>query len=436
MTIYLPKNNQLEKAELDQLADINIHSHKIFTVSCDFQVSPKCRRQYTMQFRDYIKLTNKNGGKLICLFCSRTVKHSGRNNPNTKYHTLDDNFFSSINSDEKAYLLGWIASDGTINSRGFEIAIGEIDIRTLEVLRDIICKEIPVIRYDGNTTKMCKFTVNSKQIAQDLCIWLQIKPGKKSDVVKFPLIEDQYKRMFLRGYFEGDGCVSTKKAKVKAPKCSITSNSTSMLNSIKQAINIPCYHNQTEGQLVWERRGAIALLDFIYEGNLHLALQRKYDLYLYWKTEYQFNSTKNKKRGADHYAFGKSPSVETRKKMSLAKVGDKSSMAKLNWDVVRQIRAFYQTGDLSFADLATKYDVCPTTIGQIVRNEHWVDSTYVFVKRSKIKAKSKKLTEQDVQEIKRLLASGITSEEISRQFNVNASTILAIRWNKIWKDIK
>ena len=54
-------------------------------------------------------------------YCSRVcwgISVLGRGNQNSRYKQLDDTFFSEIDSPSKAYLLGWIASDGTIGKNG------------------------------------------------------------------------------------------------------------------------------------------------------------------------------------------------------------------------------------------------------------------------------------------------------------------------------
>ena len=50
--IYVQKNNQLEPEDLAVLTkENNIHSHKVFIVSCDLQSSLKCRKTYSLELR-------------------------------------------------------------------------------------------------------------------------------------------------------------------------------------------------------------------------------------------------------------------------------------------------------------------------------------------------------------------------------------------------
>jgi len=288
--IYVEKNNQLEPADLEALIQNNsIHSHKIFTVTCDFNVSSKCRNLYTMELRQYIKITNNNDNKLPCIYCHRAINYSGRNNPNTKYN-INDQLFSRVDTDEKAYLLGWIGSDGHIGKRGFSISIHQKDIKTLTMLRNIVCKEIPIKLLDTQTSKMCKFDTNSQKISEDLCKIFDINHGKKSDVIHFPILEtDRLRYFFLRGYFEGDGCIKSPSGKKKYPIATIRSNSNSILKSIYDFVDLSGHMSNV---IEWTNMRAIEFLDRIYSDRTDLVLERKYLLYQYWKTNYKFGARK------------------------------------------------------------------------------------------------------------------------------------------------
>lgn len=197
----------------------------------------------------------------------------GRKNPNSKYN-INDDFFKEIKSEDKAYLLGWIASDGHVNKSGVYIKIHEKDVNILEILRNIICEELLINPTDG----FVDLSINSNTIATDVCKHLNINFGKKSDTVCFPELEsDDLKWAFLRGFFDGDGCVHTISETHSTPSCSITTNSESMRNYIKSFVKIPCgiYGSSIE----WYGNNALDFLSKIYD-NSNYKLIRKYDLYL------------------------------------------------------------------------------------------------------------------------------------------------------------
>ena len=392
------------KGALAQLT-ISENSHRLFKVRCDFQVSEKCRREYEIQYRDFIKHIKNNNYKLPCIYCSRTTKFSGRNNPNTKYTGLDDNFFRDIDSPEKAYILGWIGSDGHISSRGFTINIHQKDGKTLTTLRNIICSEVPISKFIGsNGSHMNDFDINSVNISKDLCTIFNIKPGKKSDTIGFPILSDNLNKYFLRGYFEGDGTLNNRMTSyITYPKCSIRSDSTKMLMGIQDNLrNIPSkiYNYNLE----FCARESIMFLDYIYSDIFNdLFLERKYNLYLDWKNNYEFYSKKNMLRAED------------------------SPNSKLNWAQVKKIRNLFMLGN-SLVEIANKYDVSAVNIANIIQNKTWIDISYTPQKTSKIK-----LTMSDANDIRKMAENGIPNTEIAKKFGIDDTTVSKIKHNKNWK---
>lgn len=235
-----------------------------------------CEKEFHIKPHRINRITNKFG--ITCSKkCSNKLKekmYMGRNNPNTKYN-LDDNFFKEIVSEDKAYLLGWIASDGTVSKNGIQISINIKDIKCLETLRDIICKDIQI---KSKTVDMVSLTISSKTIVNDICELLNILPEKKSDIVCFPNLEnDDLKWAFLRGFFDGDGSISNITEECRSPQCSITTSSINMRNAIKEFCKIPC--NENGISLWWYGNNALDFLSKLYK-NSNYRLYRKYDLYL------------------------------------------------------------------------------------------------------------------------------------------------------------
>jgi DNA-binding XRE family transcriptional regulator len=153
-----------------------------------------------------------------------------------------------------------------------------------------------------------------------------------------------------------------------------------------------------------------------------------------WIHNYEFNSQKNKRRGPNHPNFGKVFSKVSRKKMSISHSAEKSHCAKLNWKKVKEIRKMYSTKKFSFEDLASKFDVKRTTIGNIVNNQSWIDNQYVPVKKNKNEVKMKKLSAHDVRAI-RILLETKSATSIAKIYNVSKTTVLAIKNNRIWKNL-
>lgn len=210
-----------------------------------------------------------------------SMNKSGRNNSNCKYKTLNDNFFECIATEEQAYLLGWIASDGTIAKRGITITIHVKDKDCLEHLRNIICPELPI---KSKKTKIgynqCSLVINSNKCAVDVCNILQISFGKKDKIVKMPkLANEELQWAFIRGYFDGDGSIISPCKSKTYPVCKIASYSSYIKDSIRDFTKIPC--SVHEEAIEWSGVNALDFLGKLYDNAKHY-LSRKRNLYLDW----------------------------------------------------------------------------------------------------------------------------------------------------------
>ena len=253
--------------------DIATGSHKIFTVLCDSGKNPKCLKIIEREYRIIRKQRARTGGRDYCKFCQKTEEFSGRSNPNAKYH-FDDNYLKYINTPEKAYLLGWIASDGSISHNMIDIAINDKDLDTLVYLKSLLDPNIPI--YEKINTNIIGFRICSCQIVADVLTHLKLPNiGKKDSLVQYPSISYDLHQYFIRGYFEGDGSVSLKDG---IPRINITSNSSSMLESIKDIVGYGyVYNNSYE---INKGLDAISFLSFIYSDDDIPSLERKHSLYL------------------------------------------------------------------------------------------------------------------------------------------------------------
>lgn len=170
---------------LSDVSKLSRGSHAKVKVQCQFQCVDNCKNIVELEYKSAMNTVEKNGGKYICLPCS---------NPN-----FDRNLMEKIDTFEKAYLLGWIASDGCISPDSWAICIKihEKDIQCLEKLRDIVCPDIEIKHVPGSYVSL---TINSRKIYTDVCRHLCIERG---NVVKFPKFNnEELSWAFIRGYFE------------------------------------------------------------------------------------------------------------------------------------------------------------------------------------------------------------------------------------------
>jgi hypothetical protein len=132
----------------------------------------------------------------------------------TKY-LADENFFQVIDSQEKAYILGFLYADGNNYIKPphhYEISckLQALDKSHLETIRDIISPTSIIKEIDNPPYPACLLKINNKTISQQLTN-LGCTPNK-SLTLTFPswLTSVEMQQHFIRGYFDGDGCLYQK----------------------------------------------------------------------------------------------------------------------------------------------------------------------------------------------------------------------------------
>ena len=254
--------------------------------NCKTKINTKCTicdKEMSLKKSEFER-RNKNGEitcSAKCIGKLRSKKYLGRSNPNTKYN-LDDNFFKNINTEQKAYILGFIASDGSLSKTGeISIEIKNIDREILEKIRDEVCKDIPVVDDSVEVGDHSVIRFCSKTMTKDVCKWLKIKTGKKDSKVKMPNLKNKLKWHFLRGFFDGDGTVR-KRTKGRYIDCGISTHSDDLRSSIKELCTMDCRNDNKWKQICWSGHNARKFLDKLYsEANIYM--ERKYKTYLSWK---------------------------------------------------------------------------------------------------------------------------------------------------------
>ena len=135
-----------------------------------------------------------------------------------KYYVNQD-YFQTIDNEWKAYWLGFLYADGYVifdeksSKKKVLLGIGLsiVDKDHLNKLKDSLQTDAPIKEFATNY-KNCvsaKLTVCNLKMVQDLCK-LGCVPNKTL-ILKFPdekIISKNLLKHFIRGYFDGDGCIS------------------------------------------------------------------------------------------------------------------------------------------------------------------------------------------------------------------------------------
>ena len=127
---------------------------------------------------------------------------------NVKYKK-DESIFEQINTEEKAYWLGFLYADGYVDTTygKVRIALKESDVNHLKKFKKFLKSDAPIKQKIDNWAY--QFEVSSMKIAQDLeklccfqCKSLSLKfPSKKQ-------VPEHLIHHFIRGYFDGDGSIT------------------------------------------------------------------------------------------------------------------------------------------------------------------------------------------------------------------------------------
>lgn len=148
---------------------------------------------------------------------------------------FDKSFFEVIDCELKAYILGFLYADGNVCKNVFQIALHKQDEEFLILLKESLNSSHPIVNDRGYK----RFRIGNVELSKKLALLGVVE--RKTFSISFPddfLLKKDLWRHFIRGYFDGDGCItfhSMKNGKLKW-KFQLTSNF-DFLNSI---MNIFC----------------------------------------------------------------------------------------------------------------------------------------------------------------------------------------------------
>ena len=131
---------------------------------------------------------------------------------NTK-SDINQNYFSVIDSPEKAYWLGFLYADGYVTARHqVGLALSIIDIEHVKKFKEAISATHKIHVYESSgygTTPYAKIIISCPKMVDDLerlgCV------QNKTLILKFPTssqVPPKFIRDFIRGYLDGDGSIT------------------------------------------------------------------------------------------------------------------------------------------------------------------------------------------------------------------------------------
>lgn len=201
-----------------------------------------------------------------------------------KFKKLPNYKINKIDSKEKAYLLGFVACDGSINENGsVEVSVCKADKEVVEFLGKIVGSKVII---DDTFNKKQRRFPRARIIKKITDIQTFVGGCKKSDR-HFPIANSELERYVLLGAFDADGCLTWGRRKDKNRlwyKISFTS-SLKIVTGIQQfllkRLDISTAIHPKTGEsdcFVVEfsnKNDVLKFLDYIYQDNF-IVLKRKY----------------------------------------------------------------------------------------------------------------------------------------------------------------
>lgn len=221
----------------------------------------------------------------LCNVKTRDNSHKGR-----KYN-INENYFDNIDTQNKAYILGLLYSDGcnSSNDNNIILELQEKDKDILDKINIELCNDKPLYfknlnKKNNNWQNSYGILITNKHMSEQLKE-LGMVP-RKSLILKFPeWLNEELIPHFLRGYIDGDGHIEWRKSKF-INMASTLEFCQSVKDILFKYLNIESSsiyntankESNTRILTIFKKENIKKFLDYIYNDAI-LYIQRKYDIY-------------------------------------------------------------------------------------------------------------------------------------------------------------
>lgn len=290
--------------KMAKLYNVNRHAINNYSKLIGFDDSIYKRKSLTNEQIKYI-VDNYNNKSHITLAeelnvapsAVRGVWHRNTLTGKTRrtYTLSNEDYFSKIDSQDKAYFLGFIGSDGCIyktlsnNKQNIlRISIQKEDENILHIFRKYLGTDKPILETTNEKNTYVSLEICSNKICSDIeSLGLSNRKTYDNTIAN---VDEAWMPALIRGYFDGDGSIGYNK--------SIFNSSISIAgyeSNMKKIMNFLQNHNIYGGMTIDKRKTNIAndgskfcifylanktskysFLKLIYENNNCVYLERKY----------------------------------------------------------------------------------------------------------------------------------------------------------------
>ncbi|MDE1406996.1 hypothetical protein [Bacillus licheniformis] len=235
---------------------------------------------------------------------SRYLKSKGVDTKrNSRKHIYDESYFKIIDTEEKAYWLGFIYADGCVRANqgnmknkglGLEITLQELDKEHLfKFAKCLKLDESVVKKRASKSNEKCYNSYRITLTSTKMCNYL-INKGvtlRKSLTLEFPsteIINEELQRHFIRGYFDGDGNIGLRNTQryKNCPRVTLLgtenflNDTKNLFEDILNVTNVKLQLKQNNKAFSYQKSGndARKILRYMYDGA-SIYLDRKYKIY-------------------------------------------------------------------------------------------------------------------------------------------------------------
>ena len=232
---------------------------------------------------EHERICEKCGERFICHNIAEINRGRARfcsNSCAARKYNFDENYFDNIDTPNKAYILGFLYSDGCVSKKGTEmiIKLHNKDKNLLNQIKEEMKSEHPIKSViQATREEQVSFRVSSINLCKKL-ISHGVFPAK-TFIIEFPKLEDSLINHFIRGYFDGDGCISKVKNRNSYRVTIFTASKNFMLSfkeiMLKNKIEMQIYERNNGFTMCFSKKELINnFYNFIY-ASADIFLERK-----------------------------------------------------------------------------------------------------------------------------------------------------------------
>lgn len=197
---------------------------------------------------------------------------------NRKY-AVNEQYFDVIDSEEKAYWLGFIFADGYNSNDELTINLSVKDVSHLEHFKKALAADNPIAHKENAKVS---FRVASRHMCTSLSMLNCVR--NKTFTLEPPNLASDMIPHFVRGFFDGDGCIylNKKEDQIRSAKMSIHCASPVFVRWLLKTLQEQGIHGvynpasqNSRNVTVSNKQGILDFMNYIYPTDNVVCLERK-----------------------------------------------------------------------------------------------------------------------------------------------------------------